>query len=262
VTPVFDYIPVIGDRNAAHLRVITVSGVSTKHDSTHTQAGRMFGRITPDFPEVGRFVLEVFNDFGRAALSRILYGEATEPGTPFSLIPDNGSGLTARAIIKDESRVVNDFVMVVSFATDSDVLDAAAAARMPGFDPAYGLAVFHAQAMRTILASHLPEAVPHLYVGKNVSAFVPLQSADQLPDITTIRNADTLRTVQADMVKALSAQRAEHLEEFAEMAALARERVSSNLASIRNANPAPLPNPTTLPPGEGVMVQVGSFSRG
>lgn len=262
--PIFDFVPIIQDTGAVHFRVIVIAGLSTKHGATSSAMGQLFGRMFPDIPVAGQVTVEVFNDMGRAAPARVLYGVSVAFGEYFDLIGDNQSGITARAIVDNGNHVVSDSILIPTFATDVDVLkDANAAARFPGYDPVYGLAEFHATAMRVLLASHLPQAVPHLYAGRNVSAFVPLRTARELPDIRDIRNPGALRQAQADLVKALSAQEREHLEEWRDIANLARQRFQGDLVSIREANPAPeIPDVTTESPGVGVVTQVSSWRRG
>jgi len=262
--PVFDFIPIIQESGKVRLRVVVLSGVSTRHESPSTRDGKIFARITPNWPVQDQFTFEGFTDPARLPADRVLYGVALNAGEQFELVEDNSSGMSGKAIIDDGTREVVNPILIVSFATDEDVFGSYRFAQgMPGYDSSYGLAAYHARAMRQILTSILPEAVPQFYAGKTLSAFEPLASADELPELGLIRNPAALEKLQADLVKQLSAEEAENTEEFADMADKARQRVAAGLKSIALANPLPedLP-PENQPPGAGVVVQFGSWKRG
>jgi hypothetical protein len=258
--PVFDYIPIIQDTGKVFLRAIVVTGYSTKVGDESSLDGRLYCRITPG---IGIYTVEVFEDSSFDVDGLLMSGEIESTGSWFNLDEQNTSGLTGRAILGEGSNEVSESVAIVTFATDSDIMSKAGEiSAFPGYDSEYGLAYFHAQAMRILLTSFLPQAIPHLFIGKNLSAFLPLTSVLSLPDITKIRNPAALERVQADLVKELSATQREYLDEWAAMATGARGRIKEYLASIKEENPAPPIDPTTLPPNAGVLTNFSSFSRG
>jgi hypothetical protein len=230
--PKFDVVPIIQDRSGVFIGFATIAGLSTKHDSTDTDNGRIYFNV---LQAGGEYVVTLFNDPTYLVGSEIASGSGTI-GNLFQLAEENASGVTARIRLDGAGASANG-IIIPTFALDVDVFknqnDAAA---MPGYDPDYGLAMFHAAAMRRIMTSDLPSALPDLYRNSGLSAFVPLGSAVTLPDLSTIESPEALRDAQANLVKSLSAQESEHLEAFAEMADAARARFVTALAAFKAAN--------------------------
>jgi hypothetical protein len=259
MVPVFDFIPILQDTGLAHIRVIVITGFSTRIGAESSPTGKLYGKITPFG---GEFLLEVFTDHTFASDSLVMSGTAEATDEYFSLGEQNNSGLTGRAVIGAGALNVSQSVIIVTFAVDSSVnSDPTSISRFPGYDSEYGLATFHARAMRTILADYLPQAIPHLFVGKQISAFAPLQSALALPSIDLIRNPNVLERLQADEVKDLSASEREYLEEWGDLATAARARESAAIKAIIDSNPAPTIDTTTIPLNNGVLVDFSSFTR-
>jgi hypothetical protein len=132
----------------------------------------------------GEYVVTLFNDPTYLVGSEIASGSGTI-GNLFQLAEENASGVTARIRLDGAGASANG-IIIPTFALDVDVFknqnDAAA---MPGYDPDYGLAMFHAAAMRRIMTSDLPSALPDLYRNSGLSAFVPFGSA-----VTVTRSFD------------------------------------------------------------------------
>lgn len=233
--PVFDVVPIIQNRNGIRIGIVTVAGVSTKHDSAHTDNGRMYADTVN--AGGGAWRLDLFSDFARSPGSLIARGTAPAVGQYFALDEQNGSGVTGRARLDGSGNATYPAVVIPTFAVDADVYkNPDHAAAMPGYDETYGLALFHAAAMRQILTSDLPSVSPDLYRGSTISAFVPMDVAAELPDLQRVQSSESLRAAQADLVKALSTQESEHLQEWEDVAALARERYAAALRTFAAAN--------------------------
>ncbi|HLL88758.1 MAG TPA: hypothetical protein VK324_05605 [Tepidisphaeraceae bacterium] len=258
--PQFNYVPVLADSEKVRLSVVTLAGVSTKHGSTDTDRGRLYG--TAAAQPGGAVRLSLFAKVSKPADALVLKGEGAV-GEYFDLVEQNGSGMEGQARIDAHAADDAGIVVVVTFASDRDVVLAAAeAAAMPGFDDAYGLAELHATAVQTIMTEALPAAVPHLFGGRGMSAFVPHAADAAFPDLRKLANADQLRVAQGNLVKALSFEQREHLEEFAAIAAAARVRFDEAMGRLQAGNkPADDAAATQLPTATA-GVSFGSFTRG
>lgn len=255
--PAFDTIPIIQNRTGIRLGFIVVSGVSTQHSSTHTDNGVLYAAITHNVN--GSYTLRLYSDFAQSPESEVLASGEISLGAIFDLASVNDSDLTGRARLDGNGTIVNPAIVIVTFATDVDVFrDASRAAAMPGYDVEYGLASFHAAAMRQILTSDLPAALPGIYRSRKISSFVPLSVGAELPDLTEIETPEALRDAQAMLVKAKSATEADHTEEFAEMARLAMENYRQEMADVKDAN-APAEVEQQEQTGG---IQFGVFTRG
>lgn len=233
--PVFDVVPIIQRRDGIRIGIVTVAGVSTKHDSADTDNGRIYADTVN--AGGGSWRLDLYSDFARSPGSLIARGTAPAVGQYFALAEQNASGVTGRARLEGSGTATYPAILLPTFAVDADVYRSPAdAAAMPGYDPDYGLASFHAAAMRQILTSDLPSVAPDLYRGSTLSAFVPLDVAAELPDLQKVQSSESLRNAQADLVKALSTQESEHLDEWADVAAAARERYALALRTFGAAN--------------------------
>jgi hypothetical protein len=230
--PKFDVVPIIQDRSGVYIGFATVTGVSTKHDSADTDNGRIYFNVLQAGAE---YIVTLFSDPTYAAGSEIASGSGAI-GELFSLAEENASGVTGRVRLDGVGSTANGIILP-TFALDVDVFKSQGdAAAMPGYDPDYGLAIFHAAAMRRLLTSDLPSALPDLYRNSGLSAFVPLGAGAQLPDLSAIESPEAIRDAQANLVKSLSAQESEHLEEFADIADAARARFVTALAAFKAAN--------------------------
>jgi hypothetical protein len=243
----FTAIPIIQDRAGVRLSYATVAGVSTKHGANSTDSGKLYGTIVDD--GAGAYHLDLFADFAKSAPSKRLTSAPAALGTYFDLTEVNASGMTGRARI-DGAGALASPLLILSFATDLDVFkDQARAATMPSYDPTYGLAAFHADAMRRILLNDLPAAIPELFRTLKISAFVPASAGAELPDLTKLESAESLRSAQGDLVRALAAAEANYVEEFAEIERMARAAYAEDMRSIAAAN---------APESEDVATQVNS----
>lgn len=231
--PVFEYVPVFGDAGKATVRVASITGLSTKHGTKTNDRGRLYGKATKVAAD---HVLALYSDFARTA--KVAEGTVATTGTWFNLVAANASGITGRAIFDSYGSDDDSVLVVATFATDRDVLiDQISCANMPGYDGIWALSDLHAQAMRELLTSAIPAKLPHLSGGKGLASFVPL-AGSTLPDLKQLANIDHLRLAQAALVKALSAEQREHLEEFAAIAAAARARYEDLMDQLAEANQA------------------------
>lgn len=230
--PSYEYVPILGATGAT-LRVVSIDGISTKHGDTKTDRGRLYAKVT----KPGSYQLDVYSRFTRQAGELVMTGTVATLATYFDLAAANTSGMTGQAIVDSYSADDSGIVLLPTFAVDHDVLIGTTdIAAMPGYDATYGLGYFHAQAMRQILAADLPRATPHLFGGVGLAAFVPTAVAASMPLLSTIANADQLRVAQASLVKALSAEQAEHLVEWRDIAAAARSRYEGAINNLAEAN--------------------------
>lgn len=254
--PTFEYIPIIGDTTKATLRVVSIDGLTTRHNTSASDRGRLYASLTRSG---GTYTLSVYKDARRT--SKVMEGTTNATGQYFDLVAENESGLSGRAWIG--SYFANDMsiVLMPTFAVDIDVLlSDTATAGLPGWDPEYGLAMLHATAMRQILTDALPAAVPNLYrAAGGIAGFVPNSPDIQLPNIRLIANPDQLRVAQGSLVKALAAEQAEHLAEFREVAEAARARFVQAMTSLSLAN-APKEDEEESESDGGVSF--GSWRRG
>jgi hypothetical protein len=168
-----------------------------------------------------------------------------------------------------------DFICYPSFADDADVFpDPSMCAALPGYDTgleggndavaARGLAVWHAKAVKQLLTTSLPAAIPHLFGGSGLSALVPMDEDEiSFPDLRKIANVDQLREAQAALVLAMAAGASRHLREFADMADAARDRLAAIMEDIRKANePADLDAMDVTDTTVNHGISFGTFNRG
>jgi hypothetical protein len=259
----FDVIPIIQDGTGVRIAAVTLAGVSTAHDATDTDNGRMYGVITPEEPG---YRLDVYSSIDQTPGSMLASGAVDTVDKGFVLQSAGESGVTGRARLTGSGAQIAPAILLVSFALDVDVMKSAEQlATMPGYDPVYGLAAFHASAMRQMMLSDLPSAVPGLFAGLKQSPFVPLRGTEY-PDLTKLESPDALREAQAALVKAMSAEELEHTAEFADMASAARERYTSLIATIRESNQPPqaAASAATPPPTAtaGSLIVFGEMARG
>lgn len=235
--PRFEYVPIIGDPAKATLRVAFLSGISTAHGSEDTDHGRLYGVVSRPGDA---YRLELFANVNRSAGSLVASGESATLGEYFDVSEESASGISGQAAIDAFSAEDRSVIVIPTFAVDVDVYTTPAAARaLPGHDESgegYGLAYLHAQAMREILTSGLPGAVPHLFGGAGLAAFVPTGADVQLPDITKLANVDQLRVAQVHLVKAIGAEQAEGIEAFDKVAKAARARYDAVVTRLAEAN--------------------------
>lgn len=230
--PVFEYVPVFGDPNKGTVRVASLAGVSTKHGAKHNDRGRLYGTLTKPAAD---YTLSLYSDLART--QKVAEGTVAALGTWFDLAAQNASGISGRAVVDAYGADDTTILVLPTFATDRDVLiDAASCSKMPGWEGAWGLSDLHAQAVREILTSAIPAKLPHLCGGSGLASFVPHLAGSTLPDLTKLANVDHLRLAQAALVKALSAEQREHLEEFAAIAAAARQRYEDLMDGLAAAN--------------------------
>jgi hypothetical protein len=257
MSPIFDTIPIIQNRSGIRLAFLTIAGVSTKHASTDTDNGKLYSTIVDNGG--GGYTVSLYSDFALLGGSLKMQGGPASLGQLIDLLPQNASGMTGRARLDGNGTISNPQIAIVSMATDADVFrNARRAEAMPGFDATYGLASFHAAAMRQILTSDLPSVMPQAYRNQRLAAFVPLSPGAELPDLTVIESVESLRDAQAMLVKAMSAREADHLEEFADMADRAMRDLRQALADIKDAN-APEEIEQDQQTGG---ITIGSFTRG
>lgn len=233
----FEYVAVLGDNAKAHVRVVSLDGISTKHGNAKTDRGRLYGRVT--FAGLV-YTLQLYSDVGRGADKLVAQGTTSELGAYFDLAQQLASGITGRAVLASYAQDYAGLVLVPTFAVDRDVAvdqPSAKALGGPGYDDAaYGLAEYHAAAMRTLVCSDLPAQVPHLFGKIGTAAFVPTMDGVELPDLRTIAGVDHLRQAQGELVKAMAAEAQEHLEEFAAIGVAARGRYQRHLDNLKAAN--------------------------
>lgn len=230
MTPTFEYVSVFSNASAGALSVTAVSGLSTRHDATTSDRGRLYGVMNLS---AGVYGLTLYSD--RVRTAAVLAGTTSGLGTEFALAGANGSGLSGYARIDSYVADDNTVVAIPTFAVDADVLvNSSACARLPGFDPRFGMAYFHAQAVRQMLSADLPAYLPNLYASKSgISGYVPGFGVVPMPDLTGLANVDHLRMAQSALVKYRSAVEAEHTAEYADMAKLEMERYIKLLEAMR-----------------------------
>jgi hypothetical protein len=264
MVPKFEFVPIVPESpsgSGADVAGLVLEGISTKADSPDTDRGRLYGRIVDD-GEAGYFV-QLFADFERSAAA-IVEGRIAKNLVPgvVVLAPHQAGDrpLAGRLRLVEVRALPASFVAVVSFAIDPDVVaNATEIERFPGYDDAFGLAYFHAAAMKQILGSELVAAAPHLYAGKVVSAFLA-PTNNSLPDVSKVVNPEALRQAQADLVRFLSAKQKNYLEEWQEIAAAASEDFQRDMATIAGANKPADDDVAETSPGGGISF--GSFTRG
>lgn len=224
----FEYVPVIQDTSAAKLKVVSISGLSTKHGDAHHTRGRLYGQVTAGYK------LDVYADPARA--SKVLSGTGSAYGEYFDLTAENGSGLSGRAIIESFSSTATP-ILIPTFAIDADVIVAqSACAQLPGYDESDGLAAFHAAAMREILTAGLPAILPALFGGNGLAAFTPDAVGIELPDLRLLANPDMLRVAQGHLAKALSAREAETAVEWQKIAEVEYQRYAQAMDRLAALN--------------------------
>jgi hypothetical protein len=247
--PAFEYVPILPATSA--VQVAMLSGLSTRHGSTFSDRGRLYGTLSG-------LTLTLYSSPAKS--TPVLTGTASAAGSYFDLSPASGSGMTGRAILTASGTETN-LVVVPTFAVDEDVmLSATAAAKLPGYDSTYGLAHLHAQAMRQIVASSLPAAMPWLFGGSGAGAFVPHLTGIRLPDLSRLANIDQLRRAQAELTKGLSARESEHVAEFAAIMEQCLQRFDDLMKAAAAANPQ---EQTAAQAGQAQTagISVGSWSR-
>jgi hypothetical protein len=258
--PIFSFIPiVIENRDAVDRVTLTLRGVSTRHESRNTDQGRLYGTISADGPD---FKVELFNDADKPAESLVASGTALAAGGVFALAEANGSRVhgTGKLGSVTASALPASIVAIVSFAVDADVISSGdECENFPGYDSEFGFAFFHAQAMKTILASDLPAVAPQLYKAAPISTFVPI-SAGNLPDVTAIANPDALRVAQGDLVRWLSTKQKAYLEEWKDIAAQAASDYELAMVKIKDVNAPAESDAASETPAGGVTF--GDFTRG
>lgn len=255
--PVFEYIPVLGASGTVKIKVLRIVGLDTRHSSTNNDHGRLYAAVT------GTISAPAVDLYCDTALTQKVATGTGAVGAIIALAAVNSSGITGLVIVEFFTAADSGLVILASLATDEDVLlDATSCASLPGFNPIYGLAYLHAQAMRRIMTSSLPAAVPYLYGATGLAAFVP-QSARgiDVPDISKLASADQLRMAQADLVKALSGKQQEHIPEFAALAKAAMESFAADMAEIGEANRKE-PEAAAQEQSSFLGPSFGTFSRG
>lgn len=231
--PTFEYIPVLGTIAGTTLRIASISGISTIHGDQFTDRGRLYGTLTFTFPT---YTVNLYSDVSRDDGSLVLSGTTTALQSYFEMSAQNGSQLSGRAWIDAYLSDDLQIVALPTFAVDVDVLKVAGQCQLFGsYDARYGLGYFHADAMRKIMTSDLPAAVPHLFGMTGLAAFVP-QTSVAMPDLRTIANADQLREAQAALVKALAAEDSEQAPAMQEISRMARQRYAEAMANLKAAN--------------------------
>lgn len=252
----FEYISIIGDPAKAVLKVAYIDGISTKHDSDDTDRGRLYASLVKTGDT---YTLDIFSNVAKDAGSRVLTGQTNSLQAYFELTEVDSSGMSGRAWIDSFESADANIILLPTFAVDRDVVvSAGECERYPGYDDEEGFAEFHAQAVQEIMTSGLPMAVPSLFGGAGLAAFVPQGQNSKLPDLTKIANPDQLRVAQKHLVKALSAEQAEHLEEWALVAKAARERYDEAMQSLALGNTVDEETAVSESP---VTYEVGSFRR-
>lgn len=243
--PVFDYVPIIQDKAKAELGVVSIIGLSTKHGAATHDRGRLYATVT--FAS-GTYTVSFYANAGRTTL--VARGTTAALNAYFDLTAQGGSGISGKAWISAYSRDSSDIILVPTFAVDADVDPRpGAVAAAPGYDEDFGLAFLHAQAMKEILANDLPAQIPHLFGGTGISGFVPGQPGLKLPELSKIANVDGLRVAQGSLVKAMSFETQEHLEESAAVAKQARDRYDTQMARVGEANTVEKETPPDTAPG-------------
>jgi hypothetical protein len=145
--------------------------------------------------------------------------------------------MAGQAILRSHTADYRGLILVPTFATDVDVYTSpSASASLPGYDAEYGLAYLHAQAMREIMTTGLPGAVPALFGGDGLATFVPTDVDAELPDLRQIASVDNLRVAQVNLVKALGAEQAEGVEGWMKVAENARKRYDAVMERLAALN--------------------------
>ena len=256
--PTFEYIAVVGDKDKAHVKVVSLSGVSTKHGDTKTDRGRLYGSVTKSGLV---HTLSLYSDVSKTSDKLVAQGTTSDLQAYFDLAVQNASGITGRAWLENYAADYTGLVVVVSFAVDGDVITQQAYAQAlggPAYDATYGLGYLHAEAQRRLVCGSLPAAVPHLFGGLGVAAFVPQFGGVELPDLRTIASVDLLREAQSELVKAKAAQEQEHLEEMAVIAKAAGERFDGIMKDLKAANAPAEEKAEVFTPG----VSTSTWTRG
>jgi hypothetical protein len=260
-TNVFNYVPIIGPEGLL-MRVDEIRNLSTIPfdadqfaDAQLVGRGRWFGSIHDN--EIGGWVILLSPDEG---LTRPYFSgtidKATQAGVRVSLPRGDFAGVEtqcyvtvdavpAEAVPESPAR----FVAFPSFSDDGDIdPDPGRLQFLPGYDTgelpgmvdpysARGLAVHHAAAMRQLVTTYLPAAIPHLFGGLGLAALVPMGRVPApFPDLRKLANVDQLREAQAQLALSLAAGRNRHLAEFRDMETAARERFRELMTEIGLAN--------------------------
>lgn len=205
-------------------------------------------------------MVSIHNAFPISDDNKVCGNDAAAIGVMSDLLEANDSGITGNIIVRSLSGAA-DVVLIVSFATDEDVLsDRVALSAYPGFDDAFGLTAIHAQVMRELMTSTLPSILPNLFGGALINSFVPMALSDStLPDLSTIVNPDALRQAQARLVEFHSAAQKKYVEEWAAIATAARDEYIRLVAMTADAN---APKEAVKETTESNNVAIGSFRRG
>lgn len=279
----FEYIPVISKESELIIRFAAIRNLSTVGAGSgagtgSTDRGRMFGKVDLSGDTL---TISLYKDVARsveickATATADDIGEWVEMGTGAQGTHDESARVMVVSLPGDGDRSAN-FICFPSFADDADVYpDPNSVAALPGYDTgaeggsepdlARGLAIYHAKAVKQILTTSLPSAIPHLFGGGALSALVPMDESEiSFPDIREIANVDSLREAQAQLVLAMAAGANRHLREYADIADAARERFNELIEEIRAANE---PDDTDAAdddealPGHGGL-SFGTFNRG
>lgn len=257
MTPTFRYIPVLGNLAKCDLRVVQVDALSTKHDNTNSDGGALYASVVGG----SGIAVNLYADPLRTRL--VLSGAAGDVGQYATLTAQSGSGLSGRAYVASYAQDDSDIVVLASFATDVDVMFSQASCQGlagPAYDTTYGLAALHAQAMREILASALPAAVPHLFGKEGLAPYVPGQVGPAIPDLRKMANVGQLRQAAGALAKAITAEQQEHLADMAAIAVAARARYVAIMQAVAAANVEEAEE--AKQETSNISVGLGSWSRG
>jgi hypothetical protein len=132
----FDVIPIVQDGTGVRIAAVTLAGVSTAHDATDTDNGRMYGVITPEEPG---YRLDVYSSIDQTPGSMLASGTVDAVDKGFVLQSAGESGVWFGGI----SRIGNAANHVIRFAfccpgvvywSETIAVCALAGNGIPGFD--------------------------------------------------------------------------------------------------------------------------------
>jgi hypothetical protein len=258
----FVYVPVFADAGL-DIRFAFVKGLSTRREDGHTDRGRMYGLITPSGADA---VVTLHSAYDRAADSLQAQGTITAAdvaaGNWVDLV-DLSQGARVKLAAMPTTAAARKFLIVPTFATDLDVdPDPDVCAAFPGYGGVWGLAMWHAAAMREIMTVGLPSRIPHLFGELGMAAMVPMEEAEiRIPDLRKLASVDSLRIAQANLVKALSAESLYHQDEWRQIADAARARYEKIMDDLGLAN-APREETAAEAAPDNSGIGFGTWNRG
>jgi hypothetical protein len=255
----FRFIPIVGNSSNASVQIVRLANVSTKHDSSDTDAGRMYGKVLKVDETI---IVKLYNDYKRRDSALIASGSMEAFVEPFDLSPNSETEnppLVSGVAVVNSFTSDSNFVAIPTFATDVDIQSTADAMQnFPGYDEQFGLAIHFASAMEQILTSSLPAAIPTLFSSLEVNPYSAVSGEAEYPDVSKIENPAALRRATANLAKALSWEESGHMAEAQEIIRQARALFVDAMKDVAAANAPKTEAKTIVTSG----LSIGTFTRG